>query len=93
MVQDTLYRRISQGKQLTPEEIDALMEIFGKGCQEKTKRRLRSCLTYHACVQNVGIFERVLLGDDACGGSIASYCAGQSYPDEIRTVRDCILGR
>lgn len=86
-MQDTLYKRISSGKGLTESEIDEMVMIFGKHCREKTVRRLRSVCTYLTGVENVGIFERVHLEN----GHV-SYCAGQSYPDEIRTVRKCLLG-
>lgn len=88
MAQDTLARRLEKNATLAENEINELMVIFGKGCRERTKRHLRSVLTYglHG-LPHYGIFNRVHLEPRV------SYCAGQSYPDEIRTVRDCLLGR
>lgn len=73
---------------LTEADIDAILAIIGKGCRDKTKNRLRSILTYaKSTIPAYGIFNR-LYRDDA---GAWEYCAGQSYPDEIRTIRGCIL--
>lgn len=74
--------------QLTESDIDAILAIIGKGCREKTRNRLRSILTYaKSTIPAYGIFNR-LYRDDA---GAWDYCAGQSYTDEIRTLRECIL--
>ena len=75
--------------QLTEEDINALIDIIGHRCRIPTIQRLRSILTYHSSsIQNFGILDRVIKEDGKW-----FYCAGQSYPDEIRTVRECILGK
>lgn len=85
--QDTLYNRLAHKEPLTEEEIDALVALLGSRCHEKTVRRLRSVLTYPAGVGMYGIYNRVMLTPRM------QYIAGQHYPSEIRTVRECLLGR
>ncbi len=82
--QDTLSRRISAGKELTEAEQEKLLDIFGAYCQEKTKRMIARALRCVPDIPNYGIYDRVHLEPP-------SYCAGQSYPDEIRTVRKCLI--
>ncbi len=85
-MQETLSRRISAGKELTEDEQEQLLEIFGSYCQERTKRMIARALRCVPDIDNHGIYDRVHL--DPVG-----YCAGQSYPDEIRTVRQCLIGK
>ena len=74
--------------QLTEQDIDQIIEIIGKRCRIRTVQRIRSVLTYHpSSIRSYGILERLMKEESGW-----SYCAGQSYPDEIRTVRECILG-
>lgn len=74
---------------LTENDIDQIIMIVGHRCRIKTCNRLRSILTYSAStLQSFGIFNRLMKEDGKW-----FYCAGQSYPDEIRTVRECILGK
>ena len=88
--QDSLSLRISEGRGLTEDEVDALVGLLGNRCQQRNKARLRWALKACLNMQNYGIYSRVLLHDE---GEIATYCTGQSYPDEIRTVRECLIGR
>jgi len=88
--QDSLGHRISSRQRLTEEEVDAIVAIVGYGCRQRTKGRLRWALKACPSIESYGIYSRVLLGED---GQAASYCAGQSYPDEIRTVKECLLKR
>lgn len=72
---------------LTEQDIDEIVTIIGARCQQQTKRKLRinlECST--SFIPAHGILER-LTKDDKIGWT---YCAGQSYPDEIRTVREII---
>lgn len=88
--QDTLLDRIEAGIELTDEEIQALVDLLGKRCRMRNRNRIKWALM--GCpdnIQSYAIYRRVLLHDD---GILASYCAGQSYPDEIRTVRKCLIG-
>ena len=73
--------------QLSEQDVDQIIEIIGHRCRVKTCNRLRSILTYSpSLVPTYGILERLTKEN---GGW--SYCAGQSYPDEIRTLREIIL--
>ena len=72
---------------LTELDIEQIVTIVGKRCQVKTVNRLRSILTYSkSLIGNYGIYSRLIRENGNW-----SYVAGQSYPDEIRTLRECIL--
>lgn len=78
-------------EELKESDIDAITKIVGHGCREKTKQRIRSILTYgRFTIKKYGIFER-LIRFESPSGSRWEYVAGQSYPDEIRTLRECII--
>lgn len=73
---------------LSEADVDGIIEIIGHRCRVKTCMRLRSILTYSpSLIPSYGILDR--LTRDERG--VWSYCAGQSYPDEIRTLREIIL--
>lgn len=73
--------------QLTETDIEQIVSLIGKSCRIKTINRLRSMLTYGVnAIPSCGILNR--LTKEKTGWF---YCAGQSYPDEIRTVREIIL--
>lgn len=73
--------------QLSEQDIDQIIEIIGHRCRVKTCNRLRSILTYSpSLIQTYGILERLTKENGKW-----SYCAGQSYPDEIKTLREIIL--
>jgi hypothetical protein len=74
---------------LTDDDVSAILGIVGYRCREKTLRRLRSVMTYSpSSIPVYGIFERLTKTESGEW----EYCAGQSYSDEIRTLRSCILG-
>lgn len=74
-------------EQLTENDIDQLIAILGKGLRMKNAQLLRRRLLSHTgMIPAYGILER--LTKESHGWS---YCAGQSYVDEIRTVRSIIL--
>ena len=74
---------------LTNLDVDQLVILIGHGCRHKTKVRIRSILTYGwGSVGSFGIYNRLIKE-----GGKWDYIAGQSYSDEIRTLRDCILGK
>ena len=85
-MEDTLSNRIDYKKPLTTKEQQELLHLLGKRCAQKTKDRLARTLAFVPHIPNYGIYRRVDLDP-------VSYCAGQSYPDEIRCVRDCLLGK
>ena len=74
---------------LTENDIDQIIAIVGYRCRIKTINRLRSILTYSSSLGDFGIFGRLIKEEDEKW----RYIAGQSYPDEIKTVRECILGK
>ena len=76
---------------LSERDIEEIVSILGYRCRIRTINKLRSNLKYgRHLIPNYGILER--LTKDEGGESYGwSYCAGQSYPDEIRTIRDIIL--
>jgi hypothetical protein len=92
-MQDNLSNRIHAAKfesgaeYLTEQEQDSFVQIIGKGCRAATKerlaRRMRLPLVWWT---DYGIYRRVLF--DAQG---VDYCCGQSWPDEMRTLRECLL--
>lgn len=77
----------NQKANLTEQDIDAIIAIIGYRCRVKTINRLRSILTYsRSIIPEYGILSRIILDEHGW-----SYCAGQDYTSEIKTVRDCIL--
>lgn len=78
----------NQKTQLTEDDIDQILTIVGHRCRIKTVNRLRSILTYGpSTVPHYGIFERLIKEENGNW----RYVAGQSYTDEIRTLRECII--
>lgn len=72
--------------QLTDEQKQAFVDVIGHRCHERTKARLRSFITYPTGAYNHGIYNRVMFDEGGC-----QYVAGQSYPDELRTIRKLIV--
>jgi len=73
---------------LVASDIESILSILGYRCRTKTINRLRSILTYSSSrIPTYWIFQR--LTRDESGSW--EYCAGQSYTDEIRTIRKLIL--
>ena len=89
-MQDTLSSKITRQEPLTETEKQGLYDLVSKGTRAKTRDLLRSLIWWKpiTCWPNPGRFTRVHLEN----GEV-SYCAGQSYPDEIRDLRNLILGR
>lgn len=74
--------------ELTEQDIDSIVELLGYRCRVQTYNRLRARLKYSpSSVPVYGILERLTREESGRW----EYCAGQSYPDEIRTVRNIIL--
>ncbi len=68
-------------------DIDELVTLIGNRCRHDTKARLRSILTYGpSTIPDYGIMRRLVKYNGTW-----TYIVGQSYPDEMRTVRDIIL--
>lgn len=74
---------------LTQDDINQILAIVSYRCRTKTTNRLRSILTYGtSSIGNFGIFDRLIKENNRW-----DYIIGQSYTDEIRTLRECILGK
>lgn len=77
----------NQKELLTDKDIDELADLIGYRCRVKTCLRLRSILTYgRSTISQYGILERLIKENGKW-----TYCAGQSYTDEIKTIRNIIL--
>ena len=94
---DNLSNRIwcakHDGKDLPTELNEAqkseILSFIGKGCRSTTKERLTRMMNLPlSCWNNFGIFSRIVFDDGK-----ASYICGQSWTDEMRTLRECILGK
>lgn len=88
--QDSLDSRISARVPLTEKEIEAAMDVIAHRAWQKTKHRVRGALCNVPNIPSYGIYTRVLFHRE---GQLCSYCAGQDYTSEIKTVRDCLLGK
>lgn len=76
----------TNGMELSRNDIEEITTLICKRCQPNTWDRVRSILTYSpSAIPTYSILERVYKGKHGW-----RYCAGQSYPDEIRTVRNII---
>jgi hypothetical protein len=65
----------------------AILDIVGKGCRENTKARLARRLEIPLSLwERYGIYSRMTLTENGAG-----YICGQSWNDEMRTLRQCIL--
>ena len=81
------YKNPAGTLELTESDIEQILAIICKRCQAKTWSRCRSNLTYSLShIPIFGILSRLTKDQNGYW----SYCAGQSYPDEIRTVRNII---
>ena len=87
MMQKSIIQVI-RSRGLNESDIDAIVAIVGEHCRHKTKARLRSILTYGAStIPDYGIMGRLIF----TGEHGWEYIAGQCYPSEIKTLRECIL--
>ena len=74
-------------EQLTEIDIKELYELLSKGLRQNNRELLAKRLEKHLnLIPYYGILDRLIKESDGW-----SYCAGQSYPDEMRTVRKIIL--
>ena len=78
------------GIELTPIQVDSLVQMLTKRCKHYTRQRIRSLITYDldTLIQNCYWLERFYISST---DSDVHYCAGQSYPCEIRAIRNNIL--
>lgn len=74
---------------LTVEQRADILRLIGKGCRQETKEKLQRRLQIPLSLwKSYGIYSRVTLAE--CG---ANYICGQSWNDEMRTLRECILDK
>jgi len=78
------------GIELTDDQKQQLIEILTKRCREKTYRRIKSIITYHLDVIIKSCFwlDRFYISHL---NNEVHYCAFQSYPCEIKAIRNNIL--
>jgi hypothetical protein len=77
----------NQKANLTEEDKEEIFEILAKKTRQATRVLLAKRLDNHLdLIPEYGIFNRLIKENY---GWI--YCAGQSYPDEIRTLRKIVL--
>ena len=89
MQQINLNHAIAGTYQLSEEDIDSLMQLLTSRCNPRTKGAVRTTLMYLQGGKSHGIYERVIKNPKS---GRWQYVAGQSYPDEIRTVRSLLRG-
>jgi len=92
-MQDNLSNRIYDAKfnngatHLSESEQTILLTIIGKGCRANTKDKLTRRIALPLSLwTDYGIFRRVTFEN----GEV-DYICGQSWTDEMRTLRECIL--
>ena len=95
MSNSNLYNLIYDAKHaegsyaLTEAQKADIVAMVGKRCRSSTKDRLARMLDLPLSIwQKHGIYSRVTLDADG-----ASYICGQSWNDEMATLRDCILNK
>lgn len=72
---------------LNDAQINDILSMIGKGCRQKTKERLAYRLRVPLSLwKRYGIYSRMTLTEEG-----ADYICGQSWTDEMRTLRECIL--
>lgn len=81
-------KRKSGAEYLTGKQQAAILDFVGKGCRANTKetiaRRLRLPLSLW---KDYRIYSRIMFNDQYG----ADYCCGQSWIDEMRTLRECMI--
>lgn len=88
MKEVSLYSVISGDYTITQEQLDSFKALLIRGMRsEQHKRRIHSLtLGRLTCLRNHGIYGRVVFDESGC-----IYWPSQSYPDELRTVRELLL--
>ena len=89
MKEINLNHAISGQYKLSEEDIDNLIQLLTSRCNDRTKYAVRSTLENIQQAKMYGIYERV-----AKGPKIGrwQYVAGQSYSEEVATVRSLLRG-
>ena len=77
---------------LTNEQQSEIIRLVGKKCRANTVDRLVRRLTLPLSIwKSYGIYSRLILTDDQTTSPY--YICGQSWTDEMRTLRECILDK
>lgn len=85
--EDRQYTYTELKNELTEDDRQQLLEILGHRCRQSTKKKLQNRLErFSGSVPVYGVIDRLLYERGQW-----QYCAGQSYTDEIRTVRKIFL--
>lgn len=72
---------------LNDDQIEALVAMIGYRCRRDTKAKLRRRLDRPLSLfHNYGIYGRLIITENGC-----DYHCGQSWDDEMRTLRECII--
>lgn len=72
---------------LSNDQVDELVKMIGYRCRHDTKAKLRRRLELPlALLRNHGIYGRVVITENGC-----DYICGQSWDDEMRTLRECLI--
>ena len=90
MIDQRLNNKPFYKVELSDQDIDQLMNIFGKGCQSHTKKRLRIIFqrVEIESFSSTWFFERINYSVES---DRWSYCAGQDYSYEISDIRKELL--
>ena len=83
----TLLDAINGKTELTGSEVEELVSLLTKRCNPRTKYAVRLALLEPTSLDKHGIFSRVY-----CDKHGWQYCAGQSYTEELATVRSLLRG-
>ena len=84
---DKQYTYTDLKKELNKDDIKQISEILGHRCRKDTKAKIKKRLKdFAGSVPVYGVVNRLI-----CEKGRWQYCAGQSYPDEIRTLRKIFL--
>lgn len=74
--------------QLSEQDVELITALVCYRCRAVTYNKVRSRLTYHpSSVPDYGILGRLVKVRDGHW----DYIAGQSYPDELRTIREIFV--
>ena len=78
---------------LTDQEKDEFAKMITSGCRQKMKATIRRLvdIPLHFWSDH-GIYKRVTF-DQASANYPVNYCCGQEWNSEMRTLRDCLLGK
>lgn len=88
LIYDAKYGKLENtNSRLNDAQIADILAMIGKGCRKTTKERLYGRLNVPLSLwKRYGIYSRLTLTENG-----ADYICGQSWTDEMRTLRECIL--